>query len=349
MWRNRRATKRLQVVSTHLTSLLEEDACSIVVIGASVFDVHLQSDASIPGSTVPGTIRFQHGGVGRNMVECLAKLKHKVLFISVVGDDIAGKVIVANLDALSLPNRGIKVCKDKTSPLVACSFDARGQMIHGVADTSLFEQEVDRDWIYNFKGDIENAKLLLIEANLSQNAMETCTEIAYSAKVPIFYEPVSVSKSSRIVPYLSRISMMSPNLAELAAIADAIANGKQAASKQAEIVESVKTILSCGVDTILVTKGEQGVDVYSHGTIIALPALKTAVVNVNGAGDCFVAGLIASLISHSSKSLPLAVSFGIATASEAVISEANVPESLDVEKLKANASLVLNKQRTVAF
>ena len=46
------------------------------------------------GSTYKGVIKISLGGVGRNLSDCLTRLNHDPLFISVVGDDPNGNSII---------------------------------------------------------------------------------------------------------------------------------------------------------------------------------------------------------------------------------------------------------------
>ena len=88
-----------------------------------MLDVHLTSDTVVPGSTVPGRVAFRHGGVGRNIVECLGRLRERPLFVSAVGNDAAGREILRALRSLDLSTRGVRVCDGRTTSVVACSFD----------------------------------------------------------------------------------------------------------------------------------------------------------------------------------------------------------------------------------
>lgn len=46
------------------------------------------------GSTHRGTIRRSYGGVGRNLADALTRLGCKPLFVSVVGEDAAGRELI---------------------------------------------------------------------------------------------------------------------------------------------------------------------------------------------------------------------------------------------------------------
>lgn len=166
------AARRAAALADHVVgpSVRDSDAAYAVVVGASVLDVHLTASRGglVAGTTVPGRVAFQHGGVGRNIAECAARLGARVLLISAVGDDAAGREIVAGLDAAGVDTRGVKVCRTASTPAVACTFDDRGDLAHGVADTAMLESAVDAAWINRFAPALGRARVMLVEANLGE-------------------------------------------------------------------------------------------------------------------------------------------------------------------------------------
>ncbi|QDZ18961.1 PfkB-like carbohydrate/purine kinase [Chloropicon primus] len=321
---------------------------SVVVVGGSVLDVHLTCDKVVPGSTVPGKVKFQHGGVGRNIVECLGRLGEKPLFVSAVGGDAAGREILGALESLGVSTKGVKVCQGRTTPTVACSFDGSGNLTSGVADTALVESELRGEWIMRFREDIKLADLLVLEANLTHESLHTCFSIAREAKVPVFFEPVSVTKSLRVVPFLSDVSYFSPNEAELKAVAAAAGESRRSFVSH-EVAADVAFLKSRGVQNILVTRGEAGVYSSSRdGETRVLPSLKVPIVNVNGAGDCLVAGVLKALVGSGKRSLEYAVSYGIAVACAAIQTPANVPNISSEEEIDANALQVFSTSARVS-
>ena len=67
---------------------------SILVIGGSNIDLIGTSEGVFNAfDSNPGEFYTAHGGVGRNVVENLARLKHDVTFITVLGNDTYGAAI----------------------------------------------------------------------------------------------------------------------------------------------------------------------------------------------------------------------------------------------------------------
>ena len=64
----------------------------VSIIGGITADIEgLPYDRLIQGDSNPGKITMSYGGVGRNIVENLARLGTSVSFISVAGDDFPGR------------------------------------------------------------------------------------------------------------------------------------------------------------------------------------------------------------------------------------------------------------------
>lgn len=75
-----------------------------------------------------------------------------------------------------------------------------------------------------------------------------------------------------------------------------------------------------------------------------LPSLNVRVINVNGAGDCLVAGTLKALVENNLHSLEYAVSYGIAVACAAIQSASNVPEIKSTSEIDADALHVFSRR-----
>jgi hypothetical protein len=73
-------------------------------------------------------------------------------------------------------------------------------------------------WIRKFEGDISAAPLVLVDANLDAASVALVAEMASGAGVPVWFEPVSVTKAVRGACCLRHLAIVSPNQAELRAM-----------------------------------------------------------------------------------------------------------------------------------
>lgn len=210
----------------------------------------------------------------------------------------------------------------------------------------------------------------MLDANLHPLALEAACKLASDAGVPIWFEPVSIAKAIRATGLLKSITFVSPNEAELIAMAEALhpriamagPAAKQVGSKEGsglksvsdildqELQRSIREVLEAGVKYVVLTLGSQGAVLCSIEPLeqiwyLHYPALPASVVKLSGAGDCLVAGTLAGLSRKLVEQRALA--YGVATAKLAVESEMNVPQKLSWEDLSEPANLVLDQLRTL--
>ena len=78
-------------------------AQDVLVIGGSNIDYAAFSQKKlILGDSNIGKIKTSFGGVGRNLVENLARLGHHVTFLTAIGNDPQGKQLKEELESLSV-------------------------------------------------------------------------------------------------------------------------------------------------------------------------------------------------------------------------------------------------------
>ncbi|KAJ8441961.1 hypothetical protein Cgig2_020106 [Carnegiea gigantea] len=226
-----------------------------IVVGGMVLDIH--ATASVPSSsksTTPGKIEYMHGGVARNIAECLLKLGTKPYMISAVGYDMAGIL------------RG----RDLKTAVVCNMFDVDGELTAGVASVESIEQYVTPQWIQRFEPIVRSAPVMLVDANLSLEALSASCRTEFG--VPVWFEPVSVAKSKRVASVTKHVTFASPNEHELVAMAEALTHGnvfgpiqwvqnKNSGSIESlfkELKPAILVLLDKSIKFVLVTLGPQG-------------------------------------------------------------------------------------------
>jgi pseudouridine kinase len=69
----------------------------------------------IQGDSNPGKISMSYGGVGRNITENLARMGVGVSFISVAGDDLAGRGAVRELEEIGVDTENVRLLKEENT------------------------------------------------------------------------------------------------------------------------------------------------------------------------------------------------------------------------------------------
>ena len=221
---------------------------------------------------------------------------------------------------LGLPTHGVRVCPGAATPCVCAVFgaDGSGDIVAAVAACDLVEQEVTAEWVARFRKDIKRAPLVVLDANLSPEALLAAARMAGETGVPVFVEPVSVAKACRAVPALRYTTWIKPNAVELLAIAASLAekasttSALQFASPSDALLAlrpAIELVLQAGVAHIITTLGAAGVllssrdpvsSTTSHWALPAVPVMR--VVSTAGAGDALVAGTVAALTTQTASS-----------------------------------------------
>lgn len=94
---------------------------------------------------------------------------------------------------------GIQRCNNIETAVVCNIFDSKGELAAAVASVEAIEKFLTPEWIRKFKSNISSAPVLMIDANLCHPALEAACQMAAEYSIPVWFEPVSVTKSKRIV------------------------------------------------------------------------------------------------------------------------------------------------------
>lgn len=178
--------------------------------------------------------------------------------------------------------------------------------------------------------------MLVIDTNLNAETLSFFLRTK-PEHVSIWVEPISVEKSRKLASLtdLQAIDFLSPNEDELVALS--------ALKTSSSLRQHAAALLSRGVGNILLTNGKGGVTwARLHDGRLAwtqMPAVVVAdvdVVNTNGAGDCFVGGCVAALLTGSD--MIEAIRVGVVAAALTVRSNDAVSPLIQPDTLHAAVS-----------
>ena len=277
-----------------ITVFSEKDKSGITVIGGANIDIKGRPKNVIQWETSnPGTIRVGHGGVGRNIAHYLGLLNIPVTFLSAVGDDDEGKDIMEKLRNASVQTREvIQSKKDPTGKYLAI-LDEKGDMQVAVSDTLIMKRVTPR-YLIAKAGIIRKNRFVIIDTNLTTQAIHYIAYICSREKIPLIVDPVSMVKSRKLLSILPKINYLTPNIGELGALTGIII--KTSTDRQ----KAVQQLMKKGVKNIILTSSAQGVFVFSQqfpeGKMVNTRRKK--MVDSTGAGDALVAGMTYGLYHH---------------------------------------------------
>ncbi|KAG6336097.1 hypothetical protein ID866_2994 [Astraeus odoratus] len=216
----------------HDAPSVEHKKASMVVVGCAAVDItsKIQETSDISEKTTyPGMLSLTLGGVGRNIAEAAHRVLARpekgnaaTLLVAPIGEDAFGKFIVDSTQSIGMRTDGLLSIAGQRSAVCNLLLDAKGGLQGGVADMELPQLWKGTEAVRVLQD--HQPQFLVLDGNLSTEAITSLVTEAIDLDIRIFFEPTSVVKSSRILPAVavnmdrtaqSVISYASPNLLEL--------------------------------------------------------------------------------------------------------------------------------------
>jgi pseudouridine kinase len=298
----------------------------IVLAGGACVDVKaFAASALVPATSNPGRARFTFGGVARNIAENLARLGVPVTLLAALGADFFGDALVAYCTKIGIDCRLMLRCQTPTD-LYSAHLSPDGELISAIAAMTS-ANSIDAEVVRAHAGFLASAACLVCDANLSVAALIAAAEIAQKARLPFVVDPVSIAKAPRLRALIAAglpIRLLTPNLAELAAIAqDPIDNDN-------DMAICCRRLHRSGVEALIVGLGERGAFVACDDRQAFLRSETNRVCDVTGAGDAALAATLWAL--RQGRDLFESARTGQYAASLTVASEATVSEAITVPR-----------------
>ena len=254
----------------------------ITIVGGANIDIigrpyeKLRMKDSNPGKT---TITL--GGVGRNIGENLARLGIDTKLITVLGDDLYGRLILEKGNEIGLDISESLILKNRGTSTYLAILDEKGDMNLALSSMDILNQ-MDIPFIKEKKDLIESSSLCIVDTNLPKEVLEYMVS---SFKVDFFLDTVSTRKAEKVKDILGYFHTIKPNRLEAEVLSDIRITDKGSLRKAASF------FLDMGVKRVIITLGEEGVYYLDDEEEIFIRPPKISVVNATGAGDAFMAGL----------------------------------------------------------
>lgn len=264
----------------------------VVVAGGLNTDILSRAGAPLrPGTSNPAHTTFSPGGVGRNLAHNLACLGVPTRLLGVVGDDAFGEGLLKLTAASGVDVSGVLRRGGPTGSYLAV-LNEHGELVHGLSSMALTAALAPAD-AAQWASTLDDASWLVVDANLSPALIAFLLDEAARRGVPAVLEPVSAPKAERLRPLLSPIRplwLLSPDRAELAALTGL----DLLDADDAGLLEAARQLRRAGAGAVLLTLGERGSWLVEEGPLLHTPACQAQVLDVTGAGDALLAGLLAA-------------------------------------------------------
>jgi pseudouridine kinase len=295
----------------------------IACVGGAHIDYRgiLRAPALI-GTSNPGDVRTDFGGVARNVAHNLARLGSAVMLLSRVGDDEAGRRVVHHVSAAGIDTSRFTISPTRPTASYTAILEPDGELVIGLDDMDIYD-ELTPAVIAPTLQALRERSLWFIECNIPGATIDWLLEEANG--IPVAVDAISIAKSRRLPPLLDRISFLFCNLAQAVEMTGL-------PEPTPPLADAARALQAAGAKAGVVSFGARGIAVWSQEDVQAVPALPAKPRDVTGAGDALISGTLYGL----SQGRPLveAACLGLAAAAITVESEFAAPPQLAPELLE---------------
>lgn len=299
----------------------------VLVIGTAGIDIvgRLRSEISW-GTSSPSEIRTSFGGVARNVAENLVRLGQPVNLLTVVGEDRNGDRLLEHIGEAGVDVSAVlRSSKAPTGTYIGV-IKQRGELHFGLDDMRVINALTPEYIEQNYEL-FKESSILFMDMNLPKYTIRKAMSLARKANLPVCVDPTSRILAGKLMPYLSRFQMITPNSSE----AGLLCEHDFDISDREEALFVAKFLVSKGIEIVIISLAEYGVCYATSETSGYVPAIFTEIVDPTGAGDALTATVIFALLND----IPLddAVRLGVSAATLTLRYQGAVVPDLTLEKL----------------
>ena len=299
----------------------------IAVAGGVNIDIGAQpTDKLRMKDSNPGRVHTGLGGVGRNIAHDLSLLGAKVELLTALGGDEYARTVEDSCQSLGIAlSHALRVPGLRTSTYVFVN-DAQGDMAVAVSDMAICERLTPV--YFSAQLDVLNhAALVVADTNLPEASLRFLAE---HLTVPLFVDPVSVTKAEKLAPILPYIHTLKPNALEAELLSGVSVVDRGSARRAA------RKLIDLGVKRVVLSLGKEGFLAAAEDETVWQPAPEAAVVNTTGAGDALMASLAWSWLRG--ENLSRTAALGAAAAAITIECAETINPALSAEAVLARAN-----------
>jgi len=149
------------------------------------------------GTSNPGTIEINPGGVGRNIAHNLALLNVPVILLSVIGTDAQGEKVLKDTESCGVCTDYVLRTKNNLTGTYVALLDNMGEMTAALSDMQILEK-LDVDYLKSKQNIVEKASFIVCDTNLPEASIQYLISTANTCRIPLCIEPVSVKKAMKL-------------------------------------------------------------------------------------------------------------------------------------------------------
>lgn len=306
---------------------------AIVVVGNVFVDIKgFPDDLYIPGGRNAGSVEIVHGGVGRNVVENIANIELRPVFVSMVDNTAEGTDVLTRLQKHKVNTDYVVQTPDGMGIWLAV-FDHTGDIAGSISKRPVMKPMVQ---LLEEHGDeiFRDADSIAVEIDIDKDIVKQVFKYAKKYGKRVFAVVANMSIAAKRRDFLQSTDCFVCNEQEAGLLFLTDYTGYTPEQMRDALAERV---VSAQIHSMVVTMGSQGA-VYAdmYGNKGYSPARPVKVRDTTGAGDAFFSGVAIGLTYG--KSLAESVDIGTRLAASVITVSENVcprflPQELGLDVL----------------
>ena len=293
-----------------------------VVVGGVNMDIGGISHSPLrQADSNPGRIHMSLGGVGRNIAHNMCLMGLEVRFLTAYGDDVHGRRIAASCAELGMDVSHALCVQDLPTSTYLYISQPDGDMALALSDMEVCNR-ITPDYLKANISMLRNARVIVADCNIPE---ESLIWLAENCEVPIFCDPVSVTKAKKLQPILSKLHTLKPNRLEAELLTGVTIRSRE------DAVKATQALLDMGVERVFLSLGANGVCAADRERQLWLPNFAGNMVSTTGCGDAFMAALVWAWLEE--LDLEQTARAGLAAAAIAMESEATINPNMSITAL----------------
>lgn len=256
----------------------------VLVLGVSVYDTFGFTDNSYrEKDSNPGRVCVSFGGVCRNIAENMARVGVNTKFITIVGDDEKGKCLLEDARSKNMDVSDALIIQGGSTPTYMAILDETGELRAAVVDMKITDQ-MTTEFIDSKADIISNAEYMVLDVDNPEILRYILT--TFEGKTKFIVDSVSASKVVIVKDQIRNLHTFKPNRHEAEVLCGF------SIRTQEDVRKAGNYFRALGIENVLISLDADGIYYKTSKEEGVIKANNTPVVNVTGAGDSCVAGLV---------------------------------------------------------
>ena len=246
--------------------------------------------------------------------------------------DTFGAFIRRSCEDAGIDASHLYAARGASSSMYLSILDADGDMLVGMSDMRIVQQDMPEDYLPSQKALIQGADVVTCDPCMGEKTLLQLLDLCTPGQI-ICVDPVSCAYARVVAPFIGRFHTAKPNRMELGILA-----GMEIQS-DSDLERAGEAVLNKGLRRLFVSLGAEGcLYMDDTGKVLRRKLRPAKMVNASGAGDSFAAAMLYATL-HGfdvEKTLDYAMAAGIAAVSHERTINPNMSTALLEEILLAH-------------